>query len=249
MYVICFTQQLHQNWRTSTQNYTKEDATDFAVDYVSFVSKIRQQTPDILIIPYREYMRNTAAFNIFGPRSILNVPRVMIAVESADDDYEFSPSNYEFCKIDVTKPEFQKSPQQEEPCEGHDDVAILAVQQASAQAFLGDLGFDVRSSGTIFISQCIASVVGLNCRPVSLNKTVYPEVSQRNHTSLTNMMRCIRTSLDNAWRHRQSDTQSLDGDTCFGEFLLRPTIKEFIYYVASKISGEISLADQSFIPA
>ncbi len=225
-------------------------------DYASIVTKAKNHKPDILIVSLDYYHKNSFGMSIFREGTIFSVPEVWVVYDpitqssttfvSCDADEPNLPSctpqmrlpdNFRFLSvgemlssltIDATASTRTK---QFEACRDSD-----VIENATRQTLL-DLGFNACTSGTTYIRECIISVIGINCQPQSLNKTIYCEVSQRNHTTLANLQRCTRTSLETAWRRRKKNLQRLTSGVCFDDFTLCPSVKEFIYYIAYKLNN------------
>lgn len=95
---------------------------------------------------------------------------------------------------------------------------------------------NVKSCGSIFLKDCINQVIIDGCKACTLYNGVYSTVAAMHSTTVNNLERCMRTTITNAWslyKNQQGEfARKLNNLIVFGE---KPTVKEFIYYVANYV--------------
>lgn len=212
---------------------------DYERDFAKVIAKTKNQKPDVLLIDSADYSGNGFAMNLFAEDNIFSVPLVIIA---SGDGAIFGnlPNNY--CnKTYESIPQFLQAESEnllkkrlQRELGARDNFAC------EVREVLQNLGFNASTFGTSYIQDCIVGVMQINCRPRALSKTIYAEVSERNNTSVNNLLRCTRSALESAWRRRHKlQNTKLSCGACFDDFRLCPTVKEFIYYVAYKLSQHL----------
>ncbi|MBQ7602619.1 MAG: hypothetical protein IJU58_00530 [Clostridia bacterium] len=101
---------------------------------------------------------------------------------------------------------------------------------------LRGFGVNVKSSGSIFLKDCINQVIIDGCKACTLYSNVYTIVATMHGTTVNNLERCMRTAIGSAWELYNSQNnefaRKLNNGALFG---CRPTVKEFIYYVANYV--------------
>lgn len=230
---------------------------DCDTDYASIVTKAKNHKPDILLISYDDYIKNTFGMNLFREGTIFAIPEVWIACETmhqfdskavilggthlfdTQNQKEITlPSNFRLITVSEMLSNLTYLGEAT-GLSGRKDKIIVDgdMIESTTQQTLLDLGFNGCTYGTTYIRECIIGVMGINCQPQSLNSTIYSVVSQKNHTTLANLQRCTRTSLETAWKRRKKNVPRQENGVCFDDFTLCPSVKEFIYYVAYKLNN------------
>ena len=102
------------------------------------------------------------------------------------------------------------------------------------------LGINSKSSGLVFLKDCINQIIIDGCKACTLYGSVYRVVATMHSTTINNMERCMRTSINKAWKsyslHSKSNLpQKPSLDLLFAS---KPTVKEFIYFVANYIKDK-----------
>ena len=97
---------------------------------------------------------------------------------------------------------------------------------------LRDLGANVKSSGSIFIKDCINQVLIDGCRACTLYNSVYNIVANKHNTNINNLERCMRTAVNNMWDGYTKNNKNNEKGFAFNS---KPTVKEFIFYVSNYI--------------
>lgn len=97
---------------------------------------------------------------------------------------------------------------------------------------LRDLGANVKSSGSIFIKDCINQVLIDGCRACTLYNSVYNIVANKHNTNINNLERCMRTAVNSMWDNHIKNSNCDSNNFAFNS---KPTVKEFIFYVSNYI--------------
>ena len=98
---------------------------------------------------------------------------------------------------------------------------------------LRDVGINVRSSGSIFLKDCINQVLIDGCKACTLYNSVYSIVANKHNTTINNLERCMRTSINAAWNSKKSSEKFKNNKYIFEA---KPTVKEFIYYISNCVN-------------
>lgn len=221
------------------KNVLKEKGINAEIDtdFASVIVRAKNSKPDILIMDGCDYVKNQVAMNLFREDMVFGVRLVIVASESVISLADL-PKNYR-CKAYEEISQFILDMRDELILqkENLDDADTRAEQTHISQQVLLDLGFNACSFGTNYIWESILGVMGINCRPKSLSKTIYAEVSRRNGTTVGNLLKCTMNALGSAWKRRNRvNNKRLASGISFDDFKLCPTVKEFIYYVARKLT-------------
>lgn len=244
LYVKCFASEQNEkikNWEAGSRECVGE--IDFESDFASVIVGARKSELDVLIIDYADFAKNREAMQIFGVGTIFCVPNVIIAGGNSVTNSDL-PKNYVSLGYDEI-PQFlvtlrAKLVMQQSAWGGANSCHSAEILQTTHQTLL-DLGFKGSTMGTNFIAECILGVIEINCSPSALNRTIYADIVARHNATIENVMRCTRSALETTWRRRDKNTPRLANGVCFGDFKLCPSLKEFIYYVARKISTYLNL--------
>ncbi len=238
MNIICYASLQDENC-FNLKNELKENGINCEIDtdFASVIARTKNRKPDVLLLDYYDYISNPVSMDIFRENTLFSVPLVLIAGRG-DAILPDMPSNYDYLDYKAI-PNSIKTFQEKVILskESSDRIYSRIDVVQTAQQTLLDLGFNGCTYGTTFIRECILGVMDIDCRPKSLNKTIYAEVSQRNNTTLANLLRCTRTSLESAWKRHKKNMPRLDNGVCFDDFSLCPSVKEFIYYIAYKLNN------------
>ena len=100
---------------------------------------------------------------------------------------------------------------------------------------LRNMGVNVKSCGSIFLKDCINQVIIEGCKACTLYNSVYSIVAAMHSTTVNNLERCMRTAISSAWQLHNKQNASLGGLNTEILFNNKPTVKEFIYYVANYV--------------
>ena len=102
---------------------------------------------------------------------------------------------------------------------------------------LRNIGVNVKSCGSIFLKDCINQVIIDGCKACTLYNSVYSIVAAMHSTTINNLERCMRTAISSAWQLYNKDNTShiFNNDILF---TTKPTVKEFIYYVANFVKDK-----------
>ena len=238
MNIICYASLEDENCFNLKEELQKSGINcEIDTDFASVIAKAKNRKPDVLLLDYHDYIRNSVSMDIFREGTMFSVPLVLIAGEGSAISLE-TPLNYYQLSYKAIPSSLNTIQEKVSQYRGGLDSIYGRIEVVqTAQQTLLDLGFNSCTYGTTFIRECILGVMDIDCRPKSLNKTIYAEVSERNNTTLANLLRCTRTSLESAWKRRKKNKQRLDNGVCFDDFSLCPSVKEFIYYVAYKLNN------------
>jgi len=204
-------------------------------DFAKIVALAKRGAIRVLIVDYQDYASTPEAFQIFRKNSAFEIPFVIITGDNPGDYYFPYPNFYHFeynAILDILRAIYNDNLVRNVKL---NDIGKLNRLALFVQKSLVQLGLSSGTLGTILIRDCIVKVLSLDCKPCSLSKEIYPIVSKENHTSIDNLIRCARVSLETAWKRRKKNAPRLEYDISFDDFLLCPSIKEFIYYLAFKL--------------
>ncbi len=204
-------------------------------DFAKIVALAKRGAIRVLIVDSQDYANTPEAFQIFRKNSAFEIPFVIITGDNPGDYYFPYPNFYNFeynAILDILRAIYNDNLVRNVKL---NDMSKLNRLALFVQKSLVQLGLSSGTLGTILIRDCIVKVLSLDCKPCSLSKEIYPIVSKENHTSIDNLIRCARVSLETAWKRRKKNAPRLEYDISFDDFLLCPSIKEFIYYLAFKL--------------
>ena len=95
---------------------------------------------------------------------------------------------------------------------------------------------NVKSCGSIFLKDCINQIIISGCKACTLYNGVYTIVATMHSTTVNNLERCMRTAIKGAWEIYNSKSGEFSKKLNNGLiFDTKPTVKEFIYYVANYV--------------
>lgn len=241
MKVIYYTssvESLHQNFIAELKG--QEAGFSYDSSYASIICQAKNVQPDVLIFDYKEYKLNPHLMNIFGETSLFYVPLVIVAGDLYSDIHLSAPSNYLYMPYAAITKSFDTIKKKAYIVKDHLKYFENKIDTVQiAQQTLLDLGFNISTFGTIFLKDCIVAVMAQNCCPSQLTKTIYRQISEMHHTTLASVMRCTRVSLETSWKKNKRKQARLETGVSFNDFSLCPSVKEFIYYVANKLSNFI----------
>ena len=103
---------------------------------------------------------------------------------------------------------------------------------------LRNMCINVKSSGSIFLKDCINQVIIDGCKACTLYGSVYSTVAAMHGTSVNNLERCMRTSINNAWKVYNAGNCEFARKLYNEIFVTKPTVKELIYYVANYVKDK-----------
>ncbi len=221
----------------SKELFSKGITYETEVDYAKVIFEAKNKQIDVLVINLEEYVANPQIMNIFKEGEIFAIPSVLVVgVESEQNIY--LPTNYHLIHIsqlvDKVLEIYSNSNKGYKNLKGQfPELDIMRI----AHETLSQLGFNISTFGTIYLQDCIAEVMNHNCNPTQLNKTVYNQISAKHNSSIANVVRCTRASLETAWKRHKRKAGRLSSGVSFDDFTLCPSVKEFIYYVAYKLNN------------
>ena len=205
---------------------------DYDDDIADVIVSAKNRDLDVLAVGVDDLENKSAIAEIFCDGTMFGVPNVIVA--GAKTNLKFAlPKNFRCMEYAEILPYIQNL--RENRICGFGSASLQAHACQIADELLLNLGFKIGTCGTQFIRDCILSVLANSCRPTALTRTIYAEISAKYNTNTANLMRCTRTALETAWKHRPKNAVRLDCGASFDDFKLCPSLKEFIYYIARKL--------------
>ena len=236
IYYIADANNLNKELKGALKN--KVDVFDYELNFSNLINRARTEMPDVIILDYKEYDKGYKQLNIFSDETCINVPVVIIAGYVNPENKLLGPSNYIYVKyddipvsIDLLRQRLTKmrnNPIRQKQLEIDNKGLIYKT--------LIGLGFNAGSMGTNYTNECVSQIMLNKCNPCCFHNTIFSYVSNLYNTTPANVSRCIKVALETAWKHRDKNKNDLPGNITFDDFVRCPTSKEFIYYLANKLT-------------
>lgn len=176
--------------------------------------------------------------DLFGLESPFYVPSVCFLQDIDENMSKNLPYNYFICGKTNYEPilthkifeclAYKNNPQSISnfPITRFEDINKVLVR----------LGLNTKSSGSIFLKDCINQIIIDGCKACTLYGSVYRTVATMHSTTINNLERCMRTSINKAWqmyiKNKPSQPKNVNKEILF---FTKPTVKEFIFFVANYI--------------
>lgn len=208
---------------------------DSTSDYAKVICEARQSEIDLLILDGEDYFVNQKTMDIFSRGSAFCVPQVVLGCSFIRKEFKL-PLNYRQVEYDKICEEINYILGRE----AYQMLSFTDIKKVEysrlVNSVLMNLGFNISTHGTEFLKESVVAIMEQGCMPCPLTKTVYLDICNRHNSTLANVMRCSRASLESAYRKNKKNAKVLESGICFDDFTLCPSVKEFVYYVATKLT-------------
>ncbi len=211
---------------------------EYEINFGTLVNRMKSNVPDIIILDYSEYKISYRQLSIFTYETCVSVPLVIVAGYIEPDTHILGPANYIYMKytdipesIDLISRELTKlhnNPIKNKQLDLDNRGLIFKT--------LVTLGFNAGSMGTNYLKECVANIMLKHCNPCCFHDTIYTYVSTYLNTNPANISRCMKVALETAWRHKEEHKIDESTNITFEDFVRCPTPKEFVYYIANKLT-------------
>ncbi len=211
---------------------------EYEIDFSKLAGHVITNKPDILIFSLVDYRNSASYFKCFEAGSLFEVPMALVLGEIEPDFPLNLPSNFEYLKIDELADFFDKiTPKIVKNCENKSSLDFSAKNyEAFLNQVLGYLGFNISTNGTLYLKKCVIEILLNKCVPSVTCGAYYRKLAARYNTTIPNVSRCIVGAISTAWKrylnHRSREIFGIS----FSNFIECPKNKEFMYYLAHKIS-------------
>ncbi len=217
----------------STMYKNKVDV-DYETSLTCFLSKIVILQPEVVFIDDKSFAEGYDFLNLFSVDSPFFVPSVILLTDECStkdiipqnifilDKHSYLDQAILICNKQIESRFFYKIPSYLSFCY-YDTINTI----------LREIGINPKSSGTIFLRDCINLVISNGCKATCFNKSVYSNIATYHNTSVANVERCIRSALNTAWTSTKIKIKAQFD--CHKIFNDKPTVKELIYYIANYI--------------
>ena len=205
--------------------------------FLRLLNKVLVKRFDLLVIPFDILKKGIDFLKIFEEGSSFSIPLVVILCDNNEKLPNILPHNYYY----VNKGEFPDFFQNFSKIliENQQRLDFLGINthDYKKQIFncLTEVGFNFGTNGTTFLVECINNVMYENCRGKILFKSMLEHLALDYSTTSANVSRCMRVAIGSTWAKNTLKSDSTDSTIKLDDFMTRPTIKEFVYYVANKL--------------
>ena len=210
---------------------------DIEIEFTKLLSRIVTEKPDILFLSLNEYQKSQKYLQVFREKSPFEIPMIFIVGRIQPDFSLNLPSNYYYIFWEEVADFISKITKKLYAVKCDDDVYTKITTNYCEQIFksLQDLGFNGSTSGTRFIRDCANEIMLNKCRPSTFSNSIYSRVAINYNTTTASVARCMKVSIDTAWKRRNRNKIAHPSRVTFEDFSKCPSAKEFVYYLANKL--------------
>lgn len=210
---------------------------DYEIDFGRLIGRVLTTKPDMLIFNLQEYQKNKKYLQIFKDDLPFSVPMIFV-IGNIKPDFSLNlPSNYNYLTYDEIGDFFSKITVKLQNIQRNEEFMEPFTTNVNDQIYkvLVDLGFNVSTNGTQFIKDCVNEILINKCKPSVFSKSIYNKIAFAYNTTAASVARCMKVSIDTAWKRRGKNNIRQATGITFDDFSRCPTAKEFIYYLANKL--------------
>lgn len=210
---------------------------DIELEFTKLLSRVVTDKPDIFFLSLAEYQKSQKYLQVFREKSPFEIPMVFV-VGFIQPDFSLNlPGNYYYIFWDEVTDFISKITKKLYTLRCDEEVYTKITTNYCDQIFksLQDLGFNGSTYGTRFIRDCANEIMLNKCRPSTFSNSLYSRVAENYNTTVGSVSRCMKVSIDTAWKRRSKNKIVHPSRITFEDFSKCPSAKEFVYYIANKL--------------
>ena len=207
---------------------------EYSMNIYDLLSKIALNDPVLIIIDGSRYTINEELLSLFSVKSAFFVPLVIIINNDSYKlpenifnniiifDKDFYIKRVEYIIEDVMhKRIFYKN-----------QLSNLFSRTQTITDLLNNLGITPRNIGFSYLRDFILELMNQECIGISFDSTLYPSICAKHRTSRSSMERSMRSAIQYGWTKGDLQNYLINNRLAF---VVKPTIKEFVYTIACNL--------------